>query len=334
MFTQTWAAEHGWHDAGIRPYGPLHISPSASVFHNAQEIFEGMKAYRRPDGHINLFRPYENAQRFNLSAQRVAMPEVDPAVFVNTIAELVKLDEGHLPRAANEALYVRPTMIGTGGKLGVFPSDAYIHFVILTHSPYHAQGLKLNSAFISPEHVRAAHGGTGEAKTGGNYAASIAMNKHAAGLGYSHVLFLDSVQKRFMEEGAGMNVAFVYGKSAKPRLVTPALNGAILRGITRKSILAFAPDIGYDVVEAHLDVTEVLRDIERGEITEAFGLGTGAVIAPLGKLGYLGKDYIVGDGIGPVTKHIYQTLTDIQHGRVSDPYGWTHKIEVAYRQSS
>ena len=329
MFTQTWVTEHGWHDAGIRPYGPLHIAPSASVFHNAQEIFEGMKAYRRPDGHINLFRPYENAQRFNLSAQRIAMPEVVPDVFVNSIAELVKLDAGHLPRAANEALYIRPTMIGTSARLGVFPSEQYLHFVILTHSPYHAQGMKLNSAFISPEHVRAAQGGTGEAKTGGNYASSIAMNKHAAELGYSHVLFLDSVQKKFIEEGAGMNVAFVYGQTAKPRLVMPALNGAILRGITRKSILAFAPDIGYDVLETHLDVHDVLRDIENGDITEVFGLGTGAVIAPLSKLSYLGKDYDVGNGIGPVTQHIYQTLTDIQHGRVSDPYGWTYKIVVA-----
>jgi branched-chain amino acid aminotransferase len=298
------------------------------VFGNAQEIFEGMKAYRRPDGHINLFRPYENAQRFNLSAKRIAMPEVEPEVFVNSIAELVRLDEAHLPRAANEALYIRPTMIGSGGKLGVFPSDEYIHFVILTRSPYHAQGLRLQSAYISPEHVRAAQGGTGEAKTGGNYAASIAMNKKAAELGYTSALFLDSVHKRFVEEGAGMNVAFVYGAGARPRVVTPALNGAILRGITRKSILAFLPDIGYEPAEADLDVNDVLRDIERGAITEAFGLGTGAVIAPLGRIGYLGKDYTVGDGIGPVSQHIYQTLTDIQHGRVSDPYGWTYEINI------
>jgi branched-chain amino acid aminotransferase len=328
MYTQTWTVEQGWHDAGIRPFAPFEISPTAPVLHNAQEIFEGMKAYRRPDGGINLFRPHENAQRYNRSARRMAMPEVEPDVFVHSIADLVRRDQSHLPLAPNEALYIRPAMIATAGPLGVFPGTTYIHFVMLVHAATHAAGMKLGSALISPEHVRAAHGGTGEAKTGANYAASMVMGREAVQRGYSHVLFLDSRQKRFVEEGAGMNVAFVYTDGPRPRIVTPALTGAVLHGVTRKSILTFAPDLGYDVAEAELDVHEVLRDIKRGAISEVFGHGTGAVITPLARLGFLGTDYVVGADIGPVTRRIYETLTGIQHGRIADPYGWTYNVAL------
>jgi branched-chain amino acid aminotransferase len=326
MYTQTWTKDLGWHDAGIRPFAPFEVPPNAPVFANAQEIFEGMKAYRRPDGGVNLFRPYENAQRYNRSARRMCMPEVDPESFVKSIADLVRLDQTELSMEPNQVLYIRPAMIATAGQMGVFPGSEYLHFVILMQAPNHAAGMKLGAALISPEQVRAAHGGTGEAKTGGNYAASAAMGREAARLGYTHVLFLDSVHKKFVEEGAGMNVAFVYTNGPRPRIVTPALTGAILHGITRKSILHFAPDIGYDVAEAELDVHDVLRDIERGAITEVFGHGTGAVIAPLGRLGFHGKDYAVGNGIGPVTQHVYKTLTDLQHGRAADPYGWTFPL--------
>jgi branched-chain amino acid aminotransferase len=326
MYTQLWTADKGWHDAGIRPFAPFEVAPNAPVFANAQEIFEGMKAYRRPDGGVNLFRPYENAQRYNRSARRMVMPEVDPNVFVRAIVDLVRLDQSELSMEPNQALYIRPAMIATAGQLGVFPGTEYLHFVILMQTPSHAAGMKLGAALISPEHVRAAHGGTGEAKTGGNYAASAAMGREAARLGYSHVLFLDSVRKKYVEEGAGMNVAFVYTDGPRPRIVTPALTGAILHGITRKSVLRFAPDLGYDVAEAEMDVHEVLRDIERGAISEVFGHGTGAVISPLGRLGFLGKDYTVSTDIGPVTRDIYKTLTDIQHGRGADPYGWTYSI--------
>lgn len=330
-FSQHWTEGQGWHDAKISRCEPIQLSPAAAVFHYAQEIFEGMKAYRRPDGNINIFRPYENAQRFNRSAQRMAMPEVDPDLFVQSIVKLIQLDEHWLPRNDRHVLYIRPTMIATVPQLGVHASANYLYFTVLVPNSRHAEGMKVGSAWVSDEYVRAAHGGTGEAKTGGNYAAGMAASHVAQSLGFTSVLFLDSLEKRLIEEGAGMNVAFVYAakNGAKARVVTPALSGAILHGITRKSVLAFTPDIGYEAVEADMDINETLADIRAGKITEAFGVGTGAVISPLGKIGYKGETLTMGDGqIGPVTKHIYQTLTDIQHGRVADPYGWTYPIAI------
>lgn len=327
MFTQTWTAEAGWHDAKIGPYRPFVLDPSTAVFHYAQEIFEGTKAYRRPDGHINLFRPWENMKRFNRSAARMAMQAVDPEEHLDAIVQLVSLEHEWVPNQEGASLYIRPTLIATEPALGVHASHRYLHFVILSPvGPYFATGFNPVSVFISDDYVRAVRGGVGDAKTGGNYAASLYVSEEVSRLGYQQVLWLDAVERRYVEEVGSMNIAFVYeGK----RIVTPALSGSILPGITRDSVLRLAPDLGYPIEEARIDVHEMLRDLGTGAITEAFGLGTAAVVAPVNKFGYKGKEYTVGNGqSGPVAKHLFQTLTDIQYGRIADPYGWTHTIQV------
>jgi branched-chain amino acid aminotransferase len=326
MFTQTWNAEQGWHDAKIGAYGPISLDPATAVFHYAQEIFEGTKAYRRADGNINLFRPWENARRFNRSAERMAMELVDEESHVEAIAQLVKLEHQWVPSGEGESLYIRPTMIATEPALGVHASSSYLHYIIVGPvGAYFASGFNPVAVYISDDYVRAVRGGTGEAKCGGNYAASLIVGAEVAKKGYSQVLWLDGVERRFVEEVGAMNIAFAYGK----HIVTPELSGTILHGITRNSVLRLAPDIGYTVQEARLDVNDILRDIESGKITEVFGMGTAAVIAPVGKFGYKNKEYVVNNGeVGPIAQHLYKTLTDIQYGRIADPYGWTHTIKV------
>jgi branched-chain amino acid aminotransferase len=330
MFTQTWSADAGWHEAKIGPYRPFTLDPSTAVFHYAQEIFEGTKAYRRPDGHINLFRPWENIKRFNRSATRMAMQQVDPEEHLDAIVQLVSLEHEWVPVQAGASLYIRPTLIATEAALGVHASHSYLHFIILSPvGPYFATGFNPVSVFISDQYVRAVRGGVGDAKTGGNYAASLYVSEEVSRLGYQQVLWLDAVERRFVEEVGSMNIAFVYGQGAGARIVTPALSGSILPGITRDSVLRLAPDLGYPIEEARIDVHEVLRDLAKGAITEAFGLGTAAVVAPVSKFGYQGQEYRVGNGeSGPVAKHLFQTLTDIQYGRRADPYEWTYTIQV------
>ena len=326
MFTQTWNAEQGWHDAKIGPYGPISLDPATAVFHYAQEIFEGTKAYRRADGNINLFRPWENARRFNRSADRMAMQLVDEESHVEAIVQLVKLEHQWVPSGDGESLYIRPTLIATEPALGVHASSSYLHYIIVGPvGAYFASGFNPISVYISDDYVRAVRGGTGEAKCGGNYAASLIVGAEVAKKGYSQVLWLDGVERKYVEEVGAMNIAFAYGK----HIVTPALSGTILHGITRNSVLRLAPDLGYTIQEARLDVNDILRDIEAGKITEVFGMGTAAVIAPVGRFGYKNKDYIVNNNeVGSITQHLYQTLTDIQYGRIADPYGWTHTIKV------
>jgi branched-chain amino acid aminotransferase len=326
MFTQKWHKDRGWHDAKIGPYQPIALDPATAVFHYAQEIFEGTKAYRRPDGHINLFRPWENAARFNRSAERMAMQQVDPEFHVEAMAQLVKLDHKWVPGGAGESLYIRPTMIATEPALGVHASSSYLHYIIVGPvGAYFASGFNPVAVYISDDYVRAVRGGTGDAKCGGNYAASLIVGKEVAAKGYSQVLWLDGVERRYVEEVGAMNIAFAYGK----HIVTPELSGTILPGVTRNSLLKLAPDLGYTVEEGRLDINDIIRDLDAGKITEAFGMGTAAVIAPVGKFGYKGKDYVVNGGnVGPIAKHLFKTLTDIQYGRIADPYGWTHTIKV------
>ncbi|MGB0385638.1 MAG: branched-chain amino acid aminotransferase [Ardenticatenaceae bacterium] len=327
MFTQHYTEGEGWHDAKIGPYGPFSLDPSTAVFHYGQEIFEGTKAYCRPDGHINLFRPWENMNRFNRSAERMSMAQVDPESHLEAIVELVKLEHEWVPSQDGAALYIRPAMIATDAALGVHASHTYIHFVILCPvGSYFASGFNPVSVFISDEYVRAARGGTGAAKTGGNYAASLYLSEKVKKDGYQQVLWLDSVELRLIEEVGAMNIAFVYeGK----HISTPALSGSILSGITRDSVLKLAPDLGYTVSEEKIDVHDMLKDLESGRITEVFGMGTAAVIAPVGKFGYEGKEYIINNNeSGPVATNLFKSLTDIQYGRVPDPYGWTYTINV------
>ncbi len=327
MFSQRYTPDQGWHDARIGPYRPLSLDPATVVLHYGQEIFEGLKAYRRPDGNINLFRPWENAARFNRSAQRMAMATVDPEEHCEAIIELVRLEHEWVPTQTETSLYIRPAMIATDVGLGVHASHNYLHFIIVGPAgPYFATGSKPVAVYISYDHVRAVRGGTGEAKTGGNYAASLFVAERVKALGYQQVLWLDAVERRYVEEVGAMNIAFVYeGK----HIATPSLAGSILPGITRDSVLKLAPDLGYTVSEERLEVRQVLADIRAGRITEAFGIGTAAVIAPVGKLGTEEDAVILNDyAPGPVGQRLYQALTDIQYGRAADPYGWIHTIKV------
>ncbi|HVY05590.1 MAG TPA: branched-chain amino acid aminotransferase [Burkholderiales bacterium] len=328
MFTRQYTAGRGWHDAVIGPYRPLGLDPAAIAVHCGQMVFDGTKAYLRPDGDLNLFRPEKNAERLNRSAARMAMPAMEIAEQVEAIAELVRLEHAWTPRQDGAALYVRPVMIGLDTTLEVRASRSYLFYIILSPvAPYFAGGFKPISVLVSDDFVRTVRGGTGEAKTPGNYAGSLRGTENALAAGYQQVLWLDAVERRYVDEVGAMNIAFVYeGK----RIVTPALSGAILHGITRESLLRLAPDLGYTVEEARIDVKQALHEIEAGKVTEAFGIGTGAVIAPVGRFGYQGRDYKVGTGdAGPVARHLFKGLTDIQYGRVQDPYGWTRRIAVA-----
>lgn len=327
MFTQRFSAAEGWHKAEIGAYHSFTLDPSSLVFHYGQEIFEGTKAYRRPDGHINLFRPWDNAQRFNDSAERMSMQTVDVEDHVAAIAKLVELEHEWVPHAEGAALYIRPTMIATDEFIGMRASQSYLHYIITCPvGNYYSTGLSPIPVFISTEYRRAVKGGTGAAKTGGNYAASLMVSEQVKKQGYIQVLWLDAIHGRYVEEVGTMNIMFVYEGN---KIVTPKLTGSILPGITRASLLQLAPDLGYEVEETMIDVEEMLADVEAGKVTEIFGCGTAVVIAPVGKFGYQDKEYLVNNNeVGPVARRLYQELTDIQFGRKPDPYGWTYKIEV------
>lgn len=326
MFTQRYTPEKGWHEARIEPYAPLVLDPATAVFHYGQEIFEGTKAYRRPDGHINLFRIHDNVKRFNRSAVRMEMPTVDEEDHLEGIVSLIKLDHEWVPSAPDSSLYIRPTLIATDPYLGAMSSRSYLHFIILSPvAPYFAKGFQPVSVYIEDEYVRAVRGGVGEAKTGGNYAASLFVTKKAREAGFVQVLWLDALERRYVEEMGGMNICFVYGDT----IVTPQLTGTILPGITRDSVIKLGHALGYQVEETTVDVNKMLADIKAGQVTEAFACGTAAVIGPIGRLAYKDELYVINNNqAGPVTRKIYDELTGIQFGRIPDPFGWTIKIEA------
>lgn len=327
MFTRRYTSEKGWHDATIGPYAPFSLEPSTAVFHYAQEIFEGTKAYRRADGDINLFRPWENMKRFNNSAQRMAMPVVDEEDHLAAIVRLIELEQEWVPRASGAALYIRPTMIATEAALGVHASETYLHFVIIGPvGAYFKGGFSPVPVYISDKYRRAVKGGTGAVKTGGNYAASLYVGEEARAKGYSQVLWLDAIEGRYVEEVGAMNIAFVYEGN---HIVTPPLTGTILPGVTRKSVITLGRDLGYEVSEEMIDVHDMLDDVQSGKITEVFGCGTAAVIAPVGKFGFQDEEYIINDyQVGPVAERLYKELTDIQYGRIEDRFDWTYTIEI------
>ncbi len=325
IFVQRYNTQQGWHDARIATTKTLELDAAASVLHCGQAVFEGTKAYRRPDAAVNLFRPEKNCERFNASARRMGMPEIDVAAHIAAIKQIVTLEQRWIPTQPGSALYIRPVMIAIESVLEVRPSNDYLHFILLSPvGPYFGGGLKPIAVQVERDYVRAARGGTGEAKTTANYAGTLMPTRRARAQGYDQVLWLDAVERRYVEELGGMNVAFVIeGK----RIVTPALTGTILPGVTRDSLLRLAPDLGYAMSEERLEIEQLLREIDNGTVTEAFALGTGAVIAPIGRLGYNGKDHIVNHAqVGPVTQRLYQTLTDIQYGRSADKYGWTEQL--------
>ena len=324
MLSASWTEGRGWHDARIGAYAPLVLEPSAAVFHYGQEIFEGLKAYRWADGGTVLFRPEMNARRLNRSAARLVLPEVPEEFFLDGIAQLVRLEREWVPAAAGASLYIRPTLIAVDRYLGVKPAAECLFYVILSPvGAYYAAGFNPVRILVEDRFVRAVPGGTGEAKTGGNYAASLLAGRRAKEQGFEQVLWLDAIHRRFVEEVGAMNIFFVAGD----RLVTPRLTGSFLAGVTRDSVLALAPTLGYAVEEGTVPIDELLADIRAGRVTEAFGTGTAAVVSPVGVLGYKGEEVVVGGGVvGPVTQRLYDTLTGIQYGRLPDPFGWVRRV--------
>jgi branched-chain amino acid aminotransferase len=324
MFLMEYAIGRGWHSPRIKPYGPFTLDPAALVFHYAQEIFEGLKAFRRPDGSIALFRPRDNIARFNRSARRLCMPEVDEGFFLEAIKELIRLEADWVPRSEGTSLYIRPTMIATQPVLGVKPSDEYYCYIILSPvGPYYKGGFKPVRIWISDSYVRSAPGGTGEAKTGGNYAASLLAAREAAEKGFDQVLWLDAVHRKYVEEVGSMNICFVLDE----KIVTSPLQGTILDGITRRSILTLAREMGIPVEERALSVDEILDGVENGRLSEAFGTGTAAVVSPVAQFTYRERTATLGNGqIGPLTLRFFEALTGIQYGRRPDPHGWVEML--------
>jgi branched-chain amino acid aminotransferase len=325
MFVMQYTDGKGWHSARIEPYGPFSLDPACAVLHYAQEIFEGLKAFRRPDGKIALFRPSDNVRRFNRSAERMSMPQVDEAFFLKAIKELVRLEQEWVPKSEGTALYIRPTMIATDPFLGVHPSHTYLCYVILSPvGAYYKGGLAPVKIWISDEYVRVAPGGTGEAKTGGNYAASLKGSMVAEEKGFDQVLWLDAVQRKYVEEVGSMNICFVYDG----KVVTSPLKGTILDGITRRSILTLVKEMGITVEERALTVDEILDGVASGRLTEAFGTGTAAVVSPVGQFTFRDRTVTFGDGktIGDLTGKLYANLTGIQTGKVADNHGWIEFI--------
>ncbi|HUT79963.1 MAG TPA: branched-chain amino acid aminotransferase [Candidatus Bathyarchaeia archaeon] len=318
--------EGKWQNAQIKPFGSLTLSPAAMVLHYGQEIFEGMKAFRQEKTKgVSLFRPDRNAQRFAESARRVAMKPLPEEYFLKALHKLVGLEKHWVPNTYGTSLYIRPTEIATEPLLGLKSSKNYLFFVILSPvGPYFKEGFKPIKIYVEPEYVRAVKGGIGEAKTGGNYAASLVALQKAHDAGCSQVMWLDAIHHKFVEEVGTMNQFFVMDET----IYTAPLEGTILRGVTRESVIQLAKDNGYTMKEEPLSIDEILKAIKNDHLTEAFGAGTAASIAPVGELTYQNKNYIINDfKVGHITRELYDLLTGIQYGRIKDPYGWNVPVQ-------
>jgi branched-chain amino acid aminotransferase len=325
MFTMEYTAGKGWQNPCIKPYQPLQLEPSANVFHYSQEVFEGQKAYKSVQDEILLFRPLENARRFNGSLRRMCMPEIAEDVFLQAECELLKLEKRWIPSPKGSSLYIRPAVIGTEPVLGIKPSATYLFFIILSPvGVYFKEGFNPISLWVSDTFSRVGQGGTGEAKTGGNYASSLLATRRAAEKGYSQVLWLDAGEHRYIEEVGAMNIFFVLDG----KLITPALGGTILHGITRQSVLELAAELRIQTEERLITIDEIISGIGSGKLTEIFGAGTAAVISPVGKIGYQGKDYVVNDNrTGTWAQKFFDTLTGIQYGEIPDQHGWVYQVK-------
>jgi branched-chain amino acid aminotransferase len=329
MVTIAWTAADGWHDAQLRPYGPFSLEPGCQIFHYGQEIFEGLKAYRQAAGPIVTFRPFANAARFAESARRMAMPELPEDVFTHAIELLVTHDRDWVPTQPEHSLYLRPFMISTHVGLGVSrPSPSYLFAVIASPAGGYFGGKRQPvSVWLADGYIRAAPGGTGAAKTGGNYAGGFVGQLQAIEHGCEQVVWLDAAEHRWVEEMGGMNLFFVHGSGAEARIVTPALTGTLLAGVTRDALLTLAPDLGIPATEAAISVADWRAGCESGEITEVFACGTAAVLTPIGGVKSTAGDWTIGTGEpGPVTLRLREHLLGLQFGTVPDPHGWVHKI--------
>ena len=321
MFIMNYTEGKGWHDGRIEPYRKLELDPSAMVFHYGQEMFEGLKAYKGKDGKTRLFRPDMNAKRTNDTNKRLCIPELPIELFVEACKAVVKVDEDWIPTAPGTSLYIRPFIIATDEFLGVAPSKTYLFIIILSPSgAYYASGLAPVGIWIEDDYVRAVKGGMGFAKTGGNYAASLAAQVKAHDEGYSQVLWLDGVERKYIEEVGAMNIFFkIDGK-----IVTPELSGSILPGITRNSVINVCKSWGLTVEERKISVEELIDAQKSGKLEECFGTGTAAVISPVGKLRYKDDVMLINNNtIGEVSQKLYDTITGIQWGECEDKFNWT-----------
>ena len=324
MFIMDYEEGRGWYDARIVPFGLISLHPASTVLHYGAEIFEGLKAYRRADGGIQLFRPMENIRRMNNSAERMSLPLLDEQDALEILETFVRLEERFVPHSFGTSLYLRPFMFGNDESLGVHAVKRATFMLIASPSgSYYAEGINPVKIMIENEDVRTVRGGTGYAKCGGNYAASTRAGERAAKEGYSQVLWLDGVERKYIEEVGAMNVMF----KINGEIITPLLTGSILPGITRKSCIEVLKSLGYSVSERLLSVDELLAAMKNGTLEEAWGCGTAAVVSPIGKLAYGDEEYLVGGGkIGEVTQKLYDILTGIQWGKVEDTFHWVHSL--------
>lgn len=324
MFTMCFTEGQGWHDAAITAYHDFVLDPAAMVLHYGQAIFEGMKAYRGSDGAVYLFRPRDNFERMNRSALRMCMPPMVIGEVLDGLTQLLAVERDWIPTAPGASLYIRPTMIATEAALGVRPAKQFLFFIILSPvGAYYPEGFNPVKIFVTDKYVRAVRGGVGEAKTAGNYAASIMAAVEAQRQGFTQVLWLDAVERRYVEEVGTMNIFFVINGE----VITPPLNGSILPGITRDSVLCLLRDWGLPVSERRISIDEVLAASDSGSLEEVFGTGTAAVISPVGSLYYRGVNHTINGGrTGPLAQRLFNELTDIQYGRKQDPHGWVTRI--------
>jgi len=326
MFNMDYIPEKGWHNPRIEPYAPIIMDPSTMVLHYGQAVFEGLKAYRTQKGSIQLFRPKDNFKRLNRSCQLLCIPELDEKFLLNALKELLSLEQNWVPAAPDTSLYIRPTVIAMDPYLGVRASNTYRFFIILSPvGAYFAAGFNPVKILVTKEHVRAVRGGVGEAKTAGNYAASLYAGTRAHQLGYTQVLWLDGIEQKYVEEVGAMNIFFVIDDE----IITPVLNGSILHGITRDSVIALAREWNYKMSERRISIDEVMEAHNSGKLKEVFGSGTAAVISPVGELKYGDKVIDISGGkVGPIADKFFKALTDIQYGREKDSMGWIEEVST------
>ena len=325
MFAMNYTSEKGWHNPRVMPYSPIEMDPASTCLHYGQLIFEGLKAYRTNDGKIVMFRPEKNMERLNLSAERLCIPAVDVDFMVEAIAELVRVEKDWIPTSEGTSLYIRPFVLSTDAFLGVHPSDSYLLLVILSPvGPYYSGGLAPVKIYVEDTYVRSVKGGTGFAKTAGNYASSLRSQIEAEKKGYNQVLWLDGAEHKYIEEVGAMNVFFVIGDE----VITPELNGSILGGITRDSIITLLRDQGYKVSERRIAVDELVEAYKKGTFKEAFGSGTAAVVSPIGELNVGGfKMELSGGAIGEISQKLYDEITGIQRCELEDKFGWVYEVK-------
>ena len=326
MYMMDWHAGQGWLDPRIVPFEDLQLSPAAMVLHYGQGIFEGLKGYRWQDGTIHLFRPEKNWERFNRSARRMCMPEIDPAMQVRLLDSLLQIDRDWVPHHVGSSLYIRPTMIASEAHLGVRPASEYLYYVITGPvAAYYAEGFNPVKIYVSDEYVRAVRGGVGEAKTMANYASSLFAAELAKSRGFTQVLWLDAVERRFVEEVGTMNIFF----RIHDQLITPKLSGSILPGVTRDSVIQLAEHWGIPVQERPIDIYEVIDGVKSGAVEEIFGTGTAAVVSPVGEISFKNESFRVQDGgVGEWSQKFYDEIVGIQYGEKEDKFGWVYQVKM------